>query len=71
MNPNYLIVGDEVKDSPVGSGLITGISDAGYPQVDHVAVAWLERVDGKIFDPLGVRDKHIREREENGRTRQD
>ncbi len=71
MNLNYLRVGDGVKDSPIGSGLVTGFSDAGYPQVDHVAVAWLERVDGKIFDPLGVRDKHIEERKENEYSRQD
>lgn len=41
-----LEVGDAVKDSATGPGTITGITDAGYPQVNRIAVAWLERDDG-------------------------
>jgi len=51
MNPNYLAIGDTVEDSPAGPGTITGITDAGYPQVNHVAVARLRRTDGVVFDP--------------------
>ena len=39
MAGEYLEVGDAVKDSPTGPGTITGITDAGYPQVNHIAVA--------------------------------
>lgn len=46
-----LRIGDPVKASAVGAGVITGITESGYPQVNHVAVAWLERIDGARFDP--------------------
>ena len=59
MAGKYLEVGDVVKDSPQGAGTITGITDAGYPRVNGVAVAWLEREDGAVFDPRRVRDKHL------------
>lgn len=51
MHPDYLQVGDTVAESGVGPGTITGITDAGYPQVNHVAVARLIRTDGITFDP--------------------
>lgn len=50
-------VGDKVKFSPRGPGVVTDITDAGYPQVDHVAVAWVEMEDGGVFDPRNVRPK--------------
>ena len=53
MSPDYLQIGDTVADSPVGAGEITGITEAGYPQVNHVAVACLKRTDGVVFDPYG------------------
>ena len=62
MAGEYLEAGDTVKDSPTGAGVITGITDAGYPQVNHVAVAWLEREDGAVFDPRGVRSKALADR---------
>lgn len=65
MADNYIEVGDAVKDSPTGPGTVTDITDAGYPKVNHVAVAWLERGDGVIFDPRGVRDKHVAARKED------
>ncbi len=52
MSPEYFQIGDPVADSPVGSGSITGITNAGYPQVNHVAVIWLRRDDGEIFNPF-------------------
>lgn len=55
-------IGERVKDSPMGAGVLTGITERGMPQIDHVAVAWIEAEDGGIFDPFGVRDKHIAER---------
>lgn len=36
-----LIIGDSVFNSPVGLGTLTGVTDAGYPQVNHVAVTRL------------------------------
>ena len=57
-----LEIGDAVKDSPQGAGTVTDITDAGFPRVNHVAVAWLERDDGAIFDPRGVREKHLAQR---------
>ncbi len=51
MIPNAIAVGDAVADSPVGAGKVTGITEAGYPQVNHVAVTWLKRPDGAVFDP--------------------
>jgi hypothetical protein len=46
-----------VEDSPVGPGTITGITQAGFPQVDRVAVARLVRTDGLVFDPYGSYEK--------------
>lgn len=49
----YVSIGDVVIDSPHGPGKITGITEAGYPQVNHVAVACLKLEDGRVFDPHG------------------
>ncbi|MDD2879702.1 MAG: hypothetical protein PHQ58_04650 [Rhodoferax sp.] len=38
---DVIILNDEVFNSPVGAGKITGMTDSGYPQVNHVAVARL------------------------------
>ena len=51
-------IGTEVLGSPVGPGKITGITDAGYPQVNEVAVAWMCYRDERtgqptLFDPRG------------------
>ena len=64
MAGEYLEIGDAVKDSPTGPGTITDITDAGYPRVNHIAVAWLERDDGAVFDPRCVREKTIAHREQ-------
>jgi hypothetical protein len=64
MAGEYLEIGDAVKDSPTGPGTITDITDAGYPRVNHIAVAWLERDDGAVFDPRGVREKAIADRKQ-------
>ena len=69
MAGEYLEAGDVAKDSPTGPGTITGITDAGYPQVNHIAVAWLERDDGAVFDPRGVRGKAIASRKEGEANR--
>jgi hypothetical protein len=53
MKPNQLEPGDTVRASPVGAGSITDITQAGYPRVNHIAVAWLIRTDGLVFDPYG------------------
>ncbi|MEL6237040.1 MAG: hypothetical protein AAFO57_00225 [Pseudomonadota bacterium] len=55
-------IGDRVKDSPLGAGILTGVTERGMPQIDHVAVAWIEAEDGGIFDPFGVRERHILKR---------
>ena len=64
MAGEYLEIGDVVKDSPNGPGTITDITDAGYPRVNHIAVAWLERNDGAVFDPRCVREKVIAARKQ-------
>lgn len=46
-----LQVGDVVVASPVGAGTITSFTDRGVPRVKHVAVTWLERQDGTVYDP--------------------
>ena len=51
MIPDQVQVGDTVEDSPVGGGKVTGITERGYPQVNHVAVTWLRRTDGGVYDP--------------------
>ena len=51
MKPDQIEVGDPVRASPVGPGTVTGITQAGYPQVNRVAVTWLEREDGAVYDP--------------------
>jgi len=53
MNKQYIAIGDTVAESPVGPGTVTGVTQAGYPQVNHVAVVCLKRTDGVIFDPYG------------------
>ena len=57
MDPENLRIGDTIEDSPVGAGTITGASERGYPQVNHVTVARLRRTDGVIFDPHGTYEK--------------
>lgn len=51
MKSDEICFGDSVSDSPVGDGVVTGFTDRGYPQVNHVAVLWLERPDGARYDP--------------------
>lgn len=53
MHPYEIQIGDTIAASPVGPGTVTDITDAGYPRVNHVAVACLKRTDGKVFDPYG------------------
>jgi hypothetical protein len=52
---NELCIGDSVFNSPVGSGQITGITDSGYPKVNHIAVARLvhktEYNEFLVYDP--------------------
>lgn len=50
-DPNYICVGDPVQNSPVGPGKITGVTDAGYPQVNDIAVSVLIRGDGLVWNP--------------------
>ena len=64
MAGEYLEIGDVVKDSPTGPGTITDITDASYPKVNHIAVAWLERDDGAVFDPRDVREKTLAARKQ-------
>ena len=58
----YINIGERVKDSPLGAGILTGVTERGMPQIDHVAVAWIETEDGGIFDPFGVRDDQLAKR---------
>jgi hypothetical protein len=44
-------VGETVKDSPVGAGVFTDITEAGYPQVNHIAVTWMIMEDGEVYNP--------------------
>lgn len=55
MDAEFIAIGDTVADSPDGPGVVTGITEAGYPQVNHVAVVWLKRTDGVVFDPFNKR----------------
>lgn len=36
----------KVIDSPIGPGVLTGFSDAGFPRVNEVAVVWCELEGG-------------------------
>lgn len=51
-----LTIGDTVFNSPVGPGIITGITDAGYPQVNHIAVNRLVHKTPEcqflVYDPV-------------------
>lgn len=49
--PAEFQVGDTVVASPVGVGTITSFTERGVPRVKQVAVAWLEREDGALYDP--------------------
>ena len=44
-------VGDTVLDSSVGGGVVTSITDNGYPTVNNLAVGWLYTEDGVLFNP--------------------
>ena len=55
---HYATVGDKVKASPVGRGTLTGITEAGYPQVNYVAVTWFTTASS-VFDPHGQRRKRL------------
>lgn len=62
--------GDTITDSPRGPGSFTGMSDAGYPRVDHITVTWVIREDGAFLDKLGqipreVKDNCIRKFQEH------
>jgi len=46
MSPTHLSIGDTIKDSANGPGVITDFTERGYPRVNHVAVCWLVRTDG-------------------------
>jgi hypothetical protein len=46
-----LKIGDMVDDSAVGCGTITGFTERGYPQVNHIAVGWLFTENGDLFNP--------------------
>ena len=56
MRPDKLSIGDTIASSPIGSGVITDMSDAGYPMVNHIAVSQLKRTDGVIWAPHGWKD---------------
>ncbi len=55
MSKDTLVVGDSVFNSPVGTGTVTGITQAGYPQVNDIAVGRMvhKTEDGQflMFDP--------------------
>lgn len=50
-------VGTKVIDSPVGCGIVTGFTERGLPQVNHIAVVWLDAEDGTIVDAFGNRER--------------
>jgi len=54
-------VGDKVAQSPVGPGIITGATMRGYPQVNDVAVAWLETESGEWFNPNNLTFAQMKE----------
>jgi hypothetical protein len=57
----YIEVGDIVKDSPMGAGTVTGITHAGYPQPNEVAVGWLLTEHDELFDPNNRAPKAFKE----------
>lgn len=52
-----IAIGSKITESPVGPGVLTDISDAGYPRVNHVAVTCLISESGFIYQgfPLHLR----------------
>lgn len=56
MPKTELNIGDTVFNSPVGPGTITSITDAGYPQVNDVAVSRLIHKD--VHGQFGIFDPH-------------
>lgn len=57
------VIGAKVKDSPQGAGSITSFTERGFPRVNDVAVGWLDLETGETFDPYGVRERHLAERQ--------
>ncbi|RJQ25735.1 hypothetical protein C4577_05055 [Candidatus Parcubacteria bacterium] len=62
---NYWTSHGRVVDSPMHrkfphrDNQITNITMAGYPELDGVAVAWLEFEDGEVFNK-DLRDRYIK-----------
>ena len=50
-HPHGLNIGDRVRESPMGEGIITDIEDDGTVYVNDCAITWLVRSDGYRFDP--------------------
>jgi hypothetical protein len=59
----YADVNRKIKDSPMGPGEVTTITEAGFPEVNGVAVAWVEFDNGEIFDPYRARENTLLHRE--------
>ena len=61
MSKDTLVVGDSVFNSPAGTGTVTGITQAGYPQVNDIAVGRMvhKTEDGQflVFDPNNTYSK--------------
>lgn len=55
MNPSHTSqgwrIGDRIAASPVGRGVITGVTERGYPRVNEIAVATFIAEDGGVFNP--------------------
>jgi hypothetical protein len=55
MNPSHPShgwrIGDRIAASPVGRGVITGVTERGYPRVNEIAVATFITQDGGVFNP--------------------
>lgn len=64
-------IGDAVSHSPVGAGTITGFTERGFPQVNHVAVAWLRLPTGEEWNPFSHDIASLIEKGEGGATNSD
>ena len=50
----FIAIGDKIKDSPEGEGVVEDITPAGHLKVNGKLVGWAIREDGLRYNPLGI-----------------
>lgn len=60
MDERNISIGDEVIDSPIGEGKVTGFNPDGYPEINGQPVSYFTRKDGAKYGAFGTLDTPTR-----------